>query len=631
MSMYVNKYYSDFLATVVVESDEIGEIDLLNKEFRIDVIDVVTESAKAEAYQIALENEEKNRAVVSEGLKKASLGVRECTYTCNDNNYTDQFIDGMQSAAGKALETIYNSIADYSDDIPSITQLNRNLKAWPKFLVNWKETYLYENNAFDAIGYNKTLDASSSSETAINTLFSSTVSSGVEVDGTNKFIGFRSSQKYNLIASVEVTGCGDKDGASFNICINDKAVPVAKSFDASTQTMTFDFSLNDISDNATELFITYAISNFEQNAITYKVTNFSIVKEYWVEPKEESGVITPGKESIANYVDEIIATLNSIVGNASELPLSYDNTPMLSINHKNSNVYCNADYESLLRNGMQYWISDDKKSLYFRFVPQLRAEKQFQAIHVSVSFDSKNVTNFEISLMPRLITGEIHKRTENAVDPVLDYGTKSDVSEEEDVIETIECVTCSATGIVKGQPCPTCNGLKFMPLSASRVDYVYNTPEVDNNHLYVNNTTLTKTELQTPVYEVNSSAYIAEDMIASGYGYDMKKIRSYLYDNLTSIALNLPYKIRPLGIKGDGGWVSARSDILELEPGETSIKLITDYKNDSDCPEAGMTYDELNEITVKGYEICQTISASGNWDDAGNLFVKNQIYLSMEV
>lgn len=47
--------------------------------------------------------------------------------------------------------------------------------------------------------------------------------------------------------------------------------------------------------------------------------------------------------------------------------------PFLSITNENSDVFCNADDETLIRNGMQYWINEDKKSMTFRFIPQLNS------------------------------------------------------------------------------------------------------------------------------------------------------------------------------------------------------------------------------------------------------------------
>lgn len=625
--MYVNKYYNDFLATVVIESDEIGAIDLENKEFRIDVIDVVTESAKAEAYQIALENEDKNLEGVSTNLKNASLALREVTYACDDKDYADQFTAGLQSEAGRTLQSVYNSVSDYADGIPSVVQLNRNVKSWTTFLNNWKEKYLSESAAFEGKVNTRYLPASTQETYNITQRFDDTVSSGVVIS-SGKFTGFSNKQEYTLIASA-VINCETKTDASFNLYIDDKPIPYVSTFDKESETLTYEFSLENFTESGklTECTFSYSITNLSTNNISFSIPEFKFVKKYAVEPTEKDGIVKPGKPALSTYVDEIIVMIKAVESYAAELPLSYDNDPMLVITNKNSSVYCNADYESLLRNGMQYWIGDDNKSMYFRFIPQINAEKQFNAVHVAISFDHNNVVNFEISLLPRLITGDIHKRNETAVDPVLDFGTKSSEGEESDVLDTAVCTTCSGTGEVKSKMCPICNGLKFIPLSSNRVDYIYNTPEVDNHHLYVNNTTLTPTELQTPVYEVNSSAYIAKDMVASGYGFDMKKINSYLYDNLTSVALNLPYKVRPFG----GVWTSDKTEIVNLEPAPTAIKLVPGYVNSEMCEEANMTYDELNEIEVVGYEICQTISASGNWDEAGNLFVKNQVYLSMEV
>lgn len=627
MSMYVNKYYNDFLATVVIESDEIGAIDLENKEFRIDVIDIVTESAKAEAYQIALENEDKNLEGVSTNLKNASLALREVTYACDDKDYADQFTAGLQSEAGRTLQSVYNSVSDYADGIPSVVQLNRNVKSWTTFLNNWKEKYLSESAAFEGKVNTRYLPASTQETYNITQRFDDTVSSGVVIS-SGKFIGFSNKQEYTLIASA-VINCETKTDASFNLYIDDKPIPYVSTFDEESKTLTYEFSLENFTESGklTECAFSYSITNLSTNNISFSIPEFKFVKKYAVEPTEKDGIVKPGKPALSTYVDEIIVMIKAVESYAAELPLSYDNDPMLVITNKNSSVYCNADYESLLRNGMQYWIGDDNKSMYFRFIPQINAEKQFNAVHVAISFDHNNVVNFEISLLPRLITGDIHKRNETAVDPVLDFGTKSSEGEDSDVLDTAVCTTCSGTGEVKSKMCPICNGLKFIPLSSNRVDYIYNTPEVDNHHLYVNNTTLTPTELQTPVYEVNSSAYIAKDMVASGYGFDMKKINSYLYDNLTSVALNLPYKVRPFG----GVWTSDKTEIVNLEPAPTAIKLVPGYVNSEMCEEANMTYDELNEIEVVGYEICQTISASGNWDEAGNLFVKNQVYLSMEV
>lgn len=361
-------------------------------------------------------------------------------------------------------------------------------------------------------------------------------------------------------------------------------------------------------------------------------------------------------DSLKTILAPIVDELNDAAVYANKLDIKYENVPMLSIynlqagaevkdNHVATDVFCNADYETLLQQGMQYWVHENEKILTFRFIPQMRAQYKFQAVHVVVALDYNNVANFDISLLPRLITGDIERKQDapfipHTVSPDAPPPYNDTLDPQIDLNEEHQ---------------------------SSRVDYIFNTYEQDNNHLYVNSTPESTDDLynskKVPVYCVKSSAYISREMsegvdvinpdgsegVSADYNFQMKKIRSYLYDTLASSAIELPWSIRPFvpedelagSTENPYEWIDDMEIIKDLKPAATTIELIPNYSNTAEVDgwkkynEAGVeigtyTFNEINKLEVLGYEVCQTISASALNAD-GTMFAKNQVYLSMEV
>lgn len=294
------------------------------------------------------------------------------------------------------------------------------------------------------------------------------------------------------------------------------------------------------------------------------------------------------------------------------------NVPMLSITHNETqdvqgiekyDVFVNTDDETLIRNGMQFWVSKDKKSLTFRFIPQLEAKYKFQSIVVMCAFDYQNVTRFEVCLMPRLITGDLQKVDNNIsfygmnppiADPVIGSG---EYTYQKYIPSSQETQIFSASG------------------EFPRPDYIFNNENVDIDHMYVNNTPWTlsandeypqkATSALTPLWMVPSTAYISEDLVSEGYNFDWTKFESTIYDVATLSSKPIPYYIN--------GESAASS--TSLEPINVTEKLVPTYNG----TDAELT--RLNEISLQSYKIQQYIETSSNEP----IFSQNQIKLSISV
>ena len=246
---------------------------------------------------------------------------------------------------------------------------------------------------------------------------------------------------------------------------------------------------------------------------------------------QELGIINDTGET-----EESKATANKAI-NDMLTDISY---PIRKITKDNYQDYCNSDDASLWRNGMQFWVSADRKSMSMRFIPKNTGDLNLDehprfgtasswcTLIVIVGFDYQNVTKFDICLMPRLVTGPIE--------------VSDRVSGEDPVISA----------------------------ASARPDYPFNGQE-DADHLYLNNADGHQTSAGdlTPEYVVRSSAFISQD-VASVNGdelFNWNHFKSELFDGNAQTGIPIPYTINGAT---DTSAV-ATPDLIDLEvlPGHT--------------------------------------------------------------
>lgn len=285
--------------------------------------------------------------------------------------------------------------------------------------------------------------------------------------------------------------------------------------------------------------------------------------------------------------------------------LSKLNTPSLTVNNegdsKNTNViassvFANSDDESLLKNGMQFWVSRDKKSLTFRFVPNNKTH-EFNAIVVLCALDYDNVARFEVCLLPQLISGNLEKY--DGSDPL-----GLDPSHSDPVIPEHHRVNSDGVTVNDDY----------------RPDYAFNDDELDADHAYFNTTPWTTAEdigwpskttpALTPLYVLKSSAYITDEMTAAGYNFNWSKFVSTLYDVTQTSSVVIPYSIGENNV----------SSVTDMTPVPTTVtaKIFQDYSG---------AYESANEFLVNCYEIRQFIETSSNVP----VYSKNQLRVSVSI
>lgn len=265
-------------------------------------------------------------------------------------------------------------------------------------------------------------------------------------------------------------------------------------------------------------------------------------------------------------------------------------TPIVSVDSSNYREYCNSDDESLWRNGFQFWVSYDKKSMSMRFIPKNTADMESKlkvyrphgwgktlpkdgttpswcSLIVCVAFDYKNTTKFDVCLMPRLITGPVVLKEDNVTDPVI-------------------------------------------PEASARPDYPFN-GELDKDYLYLNNADGFSGDAQdkTPVFLVKSSAFITEDVGSAVAGdpttlFDWTRFKSDLFDGAAQTGIPLPYDIN--GVTDTSAIPIPSESTVEVLPGHS-----------------------LQGVYM--YEITQTVEASAMSGQDPITFAKNKVRLSVAI
>ena len=162
--------------------------------------------------------------------------------------------------------------------------------------------------------------------------------------------------------------------------------------------------------------------------------------------------------------------------------------------YSNVNLYNNSDMKSLIENGFQFWIRDDKKTLEFRVTARgqstLNPDGYFDEVtqeysgrvgismgHCVISLDKDHLIKFDISLLPKLKSSDIFRMDVNKPDhqvPLKPYK---------------KCPICGGTGtIVVDTTCPACGGSNGEnTYGQDRYGFPYYNSEKTKDMLYVNN------------------------------------------------------------------------------------------------------------------------------------------------
>lgn len=160
--------------------------------------------------------------------------------------------------------------------------------------------------------------------------------------------------------------------------------------------------------------------------------------------------------------------------NCDEAVITEASEPLAFVTKDNVATYCNTDEESLIRNGFQFWVSEDHKTMEMRFIPKNNAKEKpdhhWYVLLVVVAFDFENTARFDLCLMPRLMPGGISKKNPFEEDKVL-------------------------------------------PTSAHRPDYIFS-DENDKDKLFINNYKSRPEGDGTAVYFATYSAFIPNDLAA---------------------------------------------------------------------------------------------------------------------
>lgn len=307
----------------------------------------------------------------------------------------------------------------------------------------------------------------------------------------------------------------------------------------------------------------------------------------------------PGRKGIQDYIAEINKPMLAIRNDGAE---SYETAggayPIIK-----TDMFTNTDDATLITNGMQFWVSKDKKGMTFRFTPQTNARCKFQSIVVIVAFDYRNAARFEVCLMPRLITGELTKAEAGKSNYSITYPTIDPFVPDHDWTSSAK----EADGEI----------VTNVHFDDYRPDYEFN-DENDDDHFYANNTPHTETMAEAPehsatkivpLYVLKSSAFLTNDIANSGYTYNWSKFKSELYDVAGLSSMPIPFDI------------NGATTIGAIEPTTVSGTLVSSYTGTDPAIIA------MNTVEMNLYEITQYIETSANMP----MFSQNQVRTTVAI
>lgn len=298
--------------------------------------------------------------------------------------------------------------------------------------------------------------------------------------------------------------------------------------------------------------------------------------------EEEYNKAKAERDKFTEEIDSWEKQIDVLVTNASE--------PLIEIGNSNYTEYCNSDDKYLIQNGFQFWVGEDKRSMVFRFIPRPLAKAFINSIVVAVSFDQYNATRFEVCMLPKLLTGNIEKvlkkPDEKVEDPIIGVGkwttSSYDISAGKTVVT--DHPTTAEYSDVSG------NG------ELPRTDYIYN-GEVDENHIYLNNTPYTSSTV-VPIYQCESSAFISTDLMDAGFEFDWSKFKSDLYNVGAQSSIDISATVNGLSVDTSAAWWEG------LEPIDATAVLVPTYTATDEPAIAS-----ANSAVFKMYKIVQTLSS----------------------
>lgn len=271
----------------------------------------------------------------------------------------------------------------------------------------------------------------------------------------------------------------------------------------------------------------------------------------------------------------------------------------LKIDKENYTDYMNADDYSLIKNGIQFWLSDDSKVMYIRIIPKGQSTINPNGYSLFNPYNG----DYEISYYVGF-----------------DIATFN-ISVEDEFL----CFDCyNLPKVVMGDPIPGVE--EYTEPSAwsetphvlsgnIRTDYDWNDDYKGIDNLYVNNSdSIPVDQKPTPIYIVKSSAYV-DYYLVSGDTVDF-------FESTV------------------GDVVSATRDLI-LTSGNFDSYLLDELTNNRidieyDFTETPISEEDINYVSVEGntvssklycYEITQTISTSAT----DGLVKKNQLNLDLEI
>lgn len=553
MAMYIDTRYDGFMATVTVKSDTIGEIDLYDPAFRIDFIDQLNAAEQAVSIQELYQGRVDYESMYWNNLSKAFDKAAYSADVYNKNIFG----------------SVITMLNDYKEDITTVGAF-----------VNWLKQSIADNKfVLDEIKNNSSTTKAELKELNLK---------GEREFKDALFYQFplmSNGQVYDaLLERLEYIKNENRYEGGFNpkdIDFNDlNKLPKTR----------FQYEF---------MYINLLLTNKDDENYPkgVKTEIDKIEKGY----EDEQGKHVNGIEDYIDKTNNPFLTITNKIpsqGRTYEFKvLNEESAEEIDVDDHNDykdtvfvkpDVYCSADYDTLLKNGMQYWVNEDRKSITFRFIPR----NGFQTLICNVAFNDENVTRFDVCLIPRLITGDIEKYEPEAKDPVLGEGSYA-ISSYDAANKEIKWTTTAG--------------------ELPRPDFEWNS-ELDKDHFYTNtNTTPGFSGKQVPMYICKSSAYNSKAMEDGAHGFDWTKFRSDLYDIAAQTAIDIPCTIN--GIE----YLTGKAKTFK--PTTADVTIIEGYS--SKDPEMN----NLNKINLNLYEIIQKIYTSAEKPS----FSQNQLRCVLEI
>ena len=194
--------------------------------------------------------------------------------------------------------------------------------------------------------------------------------------------------------------------------------------------------------------------------------------------------------------------------------------------YSNISTYNNSDRKSLIENGFQFWVNEDKKTLEFRMTARGKSSLNpdgyydklynkpsgrvgFNIAICTISLDDTHYTSFNVTLSPKMKTSNIF-RLHNQDTTDIQIPTKPPK----------ECPLCGGTGIIlktleEEVKCPACNSETY---NMDRYAYPYYDCACVQDMLYVNNNDSAYSASYSAYWDKRNQKYKLESEYTDLYG-----------------------------------------------------------------------------------------------------------------